>query len=119
MDADELRQEPDAELREKAKKLREEIFNLRFKATTEPVTNPAKVREMRKDIARIETILRERQLRASPRPKKLTRAERKRAAARKANAAAVAARRERRKAQAARALEKAKARKAKGAGAKK
>jgi large subunit ribosomal protein L29 len=111
MEAAELRQEPEQELRERAKKLREEIFNLRFKATTEPVTNPAKVRDMKRDVARIETVLRERELASKPRPKKLTRRARKLAAARKANAAAIAAKRERKKAaQAGLAAKRAKAR---------
>lgn len=98
MKAAELRQDPVPELKERAKKLREEIFNLHFKATTEPVQNPAKIREMRKDIARIETVLREKELAEKPRAKKLGRAARKAAAARKANAAAVALWRERKKA---------------------
>jgi large subunit ribosomal protein L29 len=118
MKAAELRQEPEAELRAKGKKLREEIFNLRFKATTEPVVNPAKIREMRKEIARIETILREKQLAAAPRPKKLSRAARKLAAIRRANAAAAALRRERRKALAASTAAKRAAQRGKGKAAK-
>ena len=55
--AKDLREEPEEALKEKGAKLREEIFNLHFKATTEPIDNPAKIRGMRRDIARIETRL--------------------------------------------------------------
>ncbi len=48
------------DLDRKLGELREELFNLRFQATTEPIDNPGKVRALRKDIARIETIKRER-----------------------------------------------------------
>jgi large subunit ribosomal protein L29 len=49
------------ELHHKLSELREELFNLRFQASTEPVDNPGKVRQLKKDIARIKTILRERE----------------------------------------------------------
>ncbi len=41
-----------------------EIFNLRYKAGTEQLENPALIRETRREIARIRTILRERELEA-------------------------------------------------------
>ncbi len=74
-----LRAEPDAELVDKITKLREEIFNSRFKATTEPIDNPGQIREQRKEVARCLTILRERELAVKPRARKLSRAERKQA----------------------------------------
>ncbi len=80
MKATELKGLPDGELREKLQGFREEIFNLKFKATTEPIDNPGQVREMRKDIARAMTILRERELAGKPRAKKLSREARKLAA---------------------------------------
>jgi large subunit ribosomal protein L29 len=97
MEARDLRQDPDEALKEKAKKLREEIFNLHFKATTEPIDNPARIRDMRRDIARIETILHERVLKANPRPGKRSRTERKGAAMRKANATGLAAKKQARR----------------------
>lgn len=89
MDAKDLRQDPEEALRGKSAKLREEIFNLHFKATTEPIDNPAKIRVMRRDIARIEMILHEKKRAGSPSAKRLSRAERKAAAGRKANADAI------------------------------
>jgi len=42
--------------------LREELFNLRFQLATGQLENTSRVRQVRKDIARILTILREREL---------------------------------------------------------
>jgi large subunit ribosomal protein L29 len=41
--------------------LRRELFDARFKGAVEQIKHPAKLREMRKDIARIQTVLRERE----------------------------------------------------------
>ncbi|HMA40348.1 MAG TPA: 50S ribosomal protein L29 [Gemmatimonadales bacterium] len=57
---DDLRQLKTDELEQKLAVLREERFRLRFRAGTEAITNPLQFRLMRRDIARIETILRER-----------------------------------------------------------
>jgi large subunit ribosomal protein L29 len=111
--AKELRAEPDQALKEKAAKLREEIFNLHFKATTEPIDNPARIRAMRRDIARIETVLTERKLAEKPRAKKRTREERRLASAGKQHMAARAASKGRHQLEVRRAAEKAAARKAK------
>jgi len=40
--------------------LKKELFDLRFQAATEAVENPARIRQIKKDLARIETVLRER-----------------------------------------------------------
>lgn len=61
MNTDELRQMPVAELRDRRAKLREEIFNLRFKAVTEPITDPAGLRKKRRLIAVISTLIGEKQ----------------------------------------------------------
>lgn len=90
MKSSELKALPDGELTEKLQGLREEIFNLRFKATTEPIDNPGLVREMRKDIARALTVLRERELAGKPRAKKTTREERRRAGEERAKKSALA-----------------------------
>lgn len=65
MKAKELRELTDAELRTRLDEAHEEMFNLRFQIATRQIQNPARVGQVRRDIARIETILRERQLRAS------------------------------------------------------
>ncbi|RME72670.1 MAG: 50S ribosomal protein L29 [Planctomycetota bacterium] len=88
MKLDELRAMPREELEARVAKLRAEIFQLRFKAATEPITDPGAIRRARKEIARIYTILRERELAEQagdkPRRKKLSRAARKAARARAA-----------------------------------
>lgn len=58
--ASELRQEDDAALRRREADARQELFNLRFALATGRSVNTARVRQLRKDVARIRTILRER-----------------------------------------------------------
>jgi large subunit ribosomal protein L29 len=58
--AEELREATDEELQEKEVELRRELFNLRFQLATAQIENPMRVRVVKKDIARIKTILRER-----------------------------------------------------------
>ncbi|SHF09411.1 LSU ribosomal protein L29P [Caldanaerobius fijiensis DSM 17918] len=64
MKANELRELSDAELNRKLRDLKEELFNLRFQMVTGQLDNPMRIRLIRKDIARIKTILRERELKA-------------------------------------------------------
>ena len=54
-----------AELDKKVVDLKEELFNLRFQMATGSLTNPQRVRECKKDVARIKTLLCERQLKAA------------------------------------------------------
>jgi large subunit ribosomal protein L29 len=49
------------ELERELRRRTEELFNLRFQAMTEQLTNPALVPQLRRDIARLKTILRERE----------------------------------------------------------
>ena len=42
--------------------LKEELFNLRFQMATGQLENPMRIKELRKDIARAKTILREREI---------------------------------------------------------
>jgi large subunit ribosomal protein L29 len=49
------------ELREQLERDRQELFNLRFQAATQQVDNPRRMREVRKNIARILTIIGERE----------------------------------------------------------
>ncbi|MBA2848527.1 50S ribosomal protein L29 [Thermosulfuriphilus ammonigenes] len=62
MKAEDLRGMSEQELREKEQELREELFNLRFQKATHQLENPMRIREIKRDIARIKTILREREL---------------------------------------------------------
>ena len=43
-------------------KLKKELFNLRFQHVTGQLENPIKMRDVKKDIARVKTILREKEL---------------------------------------------------------
>lgn len=65
MKAKELRMLSDEELRRKEKELREELFNLRFQHAVGQLTNTARISQVKREIARIKTILRERELQRS------------------------------------------------------
>ncbi len=58
-DARELNEQ---ELEEKAKELKEELFNLRFQLATGQLENVMRIKEVRRNIARVKTVLRERAL---------------------------------------------------------
>ncbi len=58
MKADEIRDMTAAERNEQLKSLKEELFNLRFQHATGQLENPMRIREVKKDIARIKTIQR-------------------------------------------------------------
>ena len=62
MKISELREMTVEELTQKREELEEELFNLRFQASTGQIENPIKMRSIRRDIARILTIFREMQL---------------------------------------------------------
>lgn len=62
MKAEELREMPDAELRRKIDENREELFNLRFQIATRKMKNHQRIPEVKRDIARMMTALREREL---------------------------------------------------------
>lgn len=64
MKAKEIRDMTDSELTQKEAGLKEELFNLRFQLATGQLDNPMRIREVRKTIARIKTIMREREIRA-------------------------------------------------------
>jgi len=51
-----------AELKEKRESLKQELFNLRFQNSTNQLKDPVQIRIVKKDIARIATILKEREL---------------------------------------------------------
>ena len=52
----------DEELRQRVEELTEEIFNLRFQLSMGVAKNPARVAQAKRDLARAQTILREREL---------------------------------------------------------
>lgn len=64
MKTTEIRELSAAELDTKIAELKEQLFNLRFQMATGQCENPMKVHEVKKDIARIKTIQRERELKA-------------------------------------------------------
>ncbi|HEY8484508.1 MAG TPA: 50S ribosomal protein L29 [Longimicrobiales bacterium] len=57
----EIRNLTDEEIRERIRQAQEELFRLRFRSATQPLENPALLRSLRRDIARMKTILRERE----------------------------------------------------------
>jgi large subunit ribosomal protein L29 len=68
MKASELREQSSAELQERLRALRDEWFRLRFQRVTKQLPNPLRIRAVRKDIARILTILAQREAQAPPPP---------------------------------------------------
>ncbi len=62
MKARELRELSIPELKEKLIKLREELFNLRFQKSIHRLENPMRIRQVKRDIARVLTIIREKEL---------------------------------------------------------
>ena len=60
----EIRELSAEDLQTKLKEAREELFNLRFQMATSQLDNTARVRQVKKDIARIQTEMRARELRA-------------------------------------------------------
>ena len=62
MKPSELRDMTIEELRQKEAELRKELFNLRFQKVTGEIQNPNRIKEVKKDIARVLTIIREKQM---------------------------------------------------------
>ena len=59
MKASEIRDMPAQELENKLVDLKKELFALRFQHTVNQLDNPARLKAVKKDIARIKTVLRE------------------------------------------------------------
>jgi large subunit ribosomal protein L29 len=57
-----LRDLTDVELNQKLLDSKSELFNLRFQLATGQLENPLKIRTVRKDIARVKTVIREREI---------------------------------------------------------
>lgn len=65
MKASELRKLSNEELNQKLKDLKAELFNLRFQLAINQLENPMRISAVKKDIARVQTILRQNELNAS------------------------------------------------------
>ncbi len=61
MTPNEIRKLSVEDLRTKIDEMTRERFNLRFRSATESIDNPMRFRDLRRDIARLQTILRERE----------------------------------------------------------
>jgi len=61
MKAKELRELSIPELKERLAKLREELMNLRFQKAIHRLENPMRIRQVRREIARVLTIIREKE----------------------------------------------------------
>ncbi len=62
MTAKELRDNTLPELNEKLTKLKEELFNLRFQHAINQLDNPMRIGAVKKDIARVKTLIREKEI---------------------------------------------------------
>ena len=83
MKADDIRSLSEADVKTRIAELQEEQFRLRFRSATETLEQPLRLRSIRRDIARLLTVLRERELEAAPKatPKARRRANRRTTAA--------------------------------------
>ena len=62
MNGPEIRDMTDDELRDRIEQLQEERFRLRFRSATQQLENPMLLRNLRRDISRLKTVQREREL---------------------------------------------------------
>lgn len=62
MKIEKMREMTEIELNAEFKKLKNELFNLRFQHVTGQLENPIKMRDTKKQIARVKTIIREKEL---------------------------------------------------------
>ena len=65
MKAIDIRKMSSAELETKLMELKKDLFNLRLQHATNQLENPVRIAEVKKDIARVKTIIREQQLAAA------------------------------------------------------
>lgn len=65
MKARELKEMSEAELRQKEREITEQLFNLKFQHATGQLENTARLPQVRKDLARVKTLLREKILAAA------------------------------------------------------
>lgn len=62
MKASEIRDMTTNELEKKVEDLKQELFNLRFQMATGQLDNPMRIKDVRRNIARTKTVLREREI---------------------------------------------------------
>ena len=62
MELKKMRELTEVELNTELDKMKKELFNLRFQHVTGQLENPVKMRELKRDIARVKTIIREKEL---------------------------------------------------------
>jgi len=62
--ASDFRELTDDELAKREKDLKEELFNIRIQISTQQINNYARIKQLRRDIARLETIKREKKVKA-------------------------------------------------------
>ena len=62
MKASEIKEMTAEELQDKLKSLKQELFNLRFQLAINQLDNPMRIKAVKKDIARVLTVIREQQL---------------------------------------------------------
>ena len=62
MELNKIREMSEAELNAELTKMKKDLFNLRFQHVTGQLDNPVLLRETRRDIARVKTIIREKEL---------------------------------------------------------
>ena len=62
MELKKMREMTEAELNAELLKMKKDLFNLRFQHVTGQLENPVKMRETKKDIARVKTIIKEKEL---------------------------------------------------------
>ena len=59
---DKMREMTEAELNVELVKMKQELFNLRFQHVTGQLENPIKMRDVKREIARVKTVIREKEL---------------------------------------------------------
>ena len=62
MKIEKIRELSDNDLEKELKKMKNELFNLRFQHVTGQLENPIRMKEVKRDIARIKTVIRENEL---------------------------------------------------------
>ena len=62
MKSSEIREKTQAELEKELGELKSELFKLRFQLVTNQLDNPMKLKDVKKSIARVQTIIREREI---------------------------------------------------------
>ena len=62
MELKKMRELTEVELNTELDKMKKELFNLRFQHVTGQLENPVQMRELKRDIARVKTIIREKEL---------------------------------------------------------